>query len=109
VACRTGGVTGPRQAATRARIRIGPGSAVHEDPDSAHAVAVRHAVSALPERQRTALILRYYLDLSAEQAAQVMDVSSDAVRSLTKRAVAALREEFTEPGPPRLHREVGDG
>lgn len=98
-----------QQAAARARIRLGPGSVVHEDPDGAHAVAVRHAVSALPERQRTALILRYYLDLPAEQAAQVMDVSSDAVRSLTKRAVAALREEFTEPGPSRLHREVGDG
>lgn len=97
------------QAATRARIRLGPSPATHEDPDGAHAVAVRRAVADLPERQRTALILRYYRDLSAEQAAQVMDVSSDAVRSLTKRAVAALREEFTEPGLPRLHTEAGDG
>ncbi|MEX2551337.1 MAG: sigma factor-like helix-turn-helix DNA-binding protein [Nitriliruptoraceae bacterium] len=39
-----------------------------------------------------ALVLRYYLDLSVAETAARMDTTDDAVRSLTKRAVAALGE-----------------
>jgi RNA polymerase sigma-70 factor (sigma-E family) len=49
------------------------------------------AVRALPSRQREALVLRYYLDLSEAQTAQVMGISAGAVKSHTARALGALR------------------
>lgn len=52
---------------------------------------VRAAVASLPERQRTAVILRYFLDLTVEQAADVMDISPSAVKKLTARGVDRLR------------------
>jgi RNA polymerase sigma-70 factor (sigma-E family) len=49
------------------------------------------AVRALPARQREALVLRYYADLSEAQTAETMGVSAGAVKSHTARALAALR------------------
>jgi RNA polymerase sigma-70 factor (sigma-E family) len=52
--------------------------------------AVVSALRALPERQREALVLRYYGDLSEAQIASVMGISRGAVKSHTARAMAAL-------------------
>lgn len=82
-----------RAAERRARERIGPLEA-HRDPDGAEGESVRRAVAALPERQRTALVLRYYLDLSAAEVAQRLGTTPGAVRASTKRAVAYLRDEL---------------
>lgn len=87
-----------RRTAWRARQRLeADAGAVHRDPDSAVAVAVRRAVADLPERQKRALVLRYFLDLSVEDTAARMGTSNNAVQSLTKRAVAALRDQFGLP------------
>jgi RNA polymerase sigma-70 factor (sigma-E family) len=56
------------------------------------------AVRTLPARQREALVLRYYLDLSEAQTAEVMGVSTGAVKSHTARALTALRQVVEEPG-----------
>lgn len=53
--------------------------------------AVVSALRALPERQREALVLRYYGDLSEAQIASVMGISKGAVKSHTARAMSALR------------------
>ena len=50
------------------------------------------ALRGLPTRQREALVLRYYGDLSEAEVAEVMGVSRGAVKSHTARGVAALRE-----------------
>jgi RNA polymerase sigma-70 factor (sigma-E family) len=59
--------------------------------------AVAAALRKLPRRQREAVVLRYYLDLSEEETARVMGVSRGTVKSATHRALAAvgrtLREE----------------
>jgi RNA polymerase sigma-70 factor (sigma-E family) len=55
------------------------------------------AVRVLPTRQREALVLRYYLDLSEAQTAEVMGVSTGAVKSHTARALAALRRTMESP------------
>ncbi|MGH3278017.1 MAG: SigE family RNA polymerase sigma factor [Trebonia sp.] len=59
--------------------------------------AVAAALWKLPRRQREAVILRYYLDLSVEETAQAMGVSLGTVKSATHRGLAAvgriLREE----------------
>jgi RNA polymerase sigma-70 factor (sigma-E family) len=46
---------------------------------------------ALPARQREALVLRYYGDLSEAEIAETMGVSQGAVKSHTSRGLAALR------------------
>ena len=46
----------------------------------------------LPPRQRAVLVLRYYEDLSEREAAETLRCSVAAVKSLTARAVGALRE-----------------
>jgi RNA polymerase sigma-70 factor (sigma-E family) len=53
--------------------------------------AVVSALRSLPARQREALVLRYYGDLSEAQIASAMGISRGAVKSHTARAIAALR------------------
>jgi RNA polymerase sigma-70 factor (sigma-E family) len=53
--------------------------------------AVLQALRALPRRQREAVVLRYYGDLSEAQTAAAMGCSTGAVKSHTSRAMAALR------------------
>jgi RNA polymerase sigma-70 factor (sigma-E family) len=53
--------------------------------------AVIAALRSLPARQREAVMLRYYLDLSEEEVASAMKISRGAVKSHTARARAALR------------------
>jgi RNA polymerase sigma-70 factor (sigma-E family) len=53
--------------------------------------AVVSALRSLPDRQREALVLRFYLDLSEEQVAAAMNISTGAVKSHTSRGKAALR------------------
>jgi RNA polymerase sigma-70 factor (sigma-E family) len=48
------------------------------------------ALRRLPARQREAVVLRYYLDMTEDQAAQAMRVSRGTVKSATSRGVAAL-------------------
>ena len=59
--------------------------------------AVISALRSLPPRQREALVLRFYLDLSEGQAASAMGVSRDAVARYTTRAMAAL-QDVLKPG-----------
>jgi RNA polymerase sigma-70 factor (sigma-E family) len=53
--------------------------------------AVIAALRSLPVRQREAIMLRYYLDLSEEEVASAMRISRGAVKSHTARAKVALR------------------
>lgn len=48
------------------------------------------ALRQLPERQREALVLRYFLDLPEPEIAQAMGISHGTVKSTTSRALAAL-------------------
>ena len=53
--------------------------------------AVVAALRTLPMRQREALVLRYYADLSEAQIATAMGISKGAVKSHTARAMTAMR------------------
>jgi RNA polymerase sigma-70 factor (sigma-E family) len=46
----------------------------------------------LPKRQRTAIVLRYYEDLTDHQAAEAMGCSETAIASLVQRALGTLRK-----------------
>ena len=54
------------------------------------------AIRALPGRQREALVLRFYLDMSEEETARAMGISRGTVKSATSRAVAALGRMLKE-------------
>jgi RNA polymerase sigma-70 factor (sigma-E family) len=57
--------------------------------------AVIAALQGLAPRQREAIVLRYYADLSGPQIASVMGISRGAVKRHTARALAALRSVLT--------------
>jgi RNA polymerase sigma-70 factor (sigma-E family) len=50
------------------------------------------AMARLPSRQRAVLVLRYYQDLSERDTAAALRCRPGTVKSLTSRALAALRE-----------------
>ena len=56
--------------------------------------AIESAITALPESQRMALILRRYEELSYEEIAEVLDLSVPAVKSVLFRARSELRERL---------------
>jgi RNA polymerase sigma-70 factor (sigma-E family) len=53
--------------------------------------ALLAALSALPPRQRAAVVLRYWADLTDAQAAALLGCSASTVRSQAARALARLR------------------
>ncbi len=65
-----------------------------EIPDLPAREALWRALLSLPIRQRTAVFLRFYEDLSEAQAADVLGCSVSAIKSLTFRAMEALRKEL---------------
>lgn len=71
------------------------------DPDR---VALREAIALLPHRQKTALIYRFYADLSVHETAELMDCPDGTVKTLTRKGLAALR---LQPGITDL-KEVHD-
>jgi DNA-directed RNA polymerase specialized sigma24 family protein len=50
----------------------------------------RTTIRRLPDRQREALVLRFYLDESDAEIARLMGIRESTVRSTTHRALAAL-------------------
>ena len=69
-----------------------------DEPSAEHAAmaliersAVIEALRTLPDRQREAIVLRYYADLSEADIAATMGISKGAVKSHTARAMAALK------------------
>lgn len=69
---------------------VGPGAG----PDTADQVTVRDALAKLPEAQREAIVLKYFLGLDGPEIAERMGRSHGASRALIKRGIAALREDL---------------
>jgi RNA polymerase sigma factor (sigma-70 family) len=64
------------------------------EPDQGRRDELRTALRALPARQRAAVVLRYYADLSEEQTGEALRCSPAAVRSMVARAMETLRERI---------------
>lgn len=73
-------------------------SAVDHDFDqmehNERAEVIKAAISELPEKQRMALILSRYEDKSYEEVAKILSITVPAVKSLTSRARATLKEKL---------------
>lgn len=63
------------------------------------AAALRTAFAALPEAQRAAVALRHLEGLPVAEAAAVLDISQESVRTLTHRGLLALRRTLAETRP----------
>jgi RNA polymerase sigma-70 factor (ECF subfamily) len=70
-----------------------------EEADTTRRVA--SALQALPDRQREAIVLAYYQGLSNIEAAEVMEISIEALESLLARARRRLRVLLKETGDER--------
>ena len=62
--------------------------------------AVVRLLARLPEQQRRVVVLRYYVDLSEQAVADLLNLSVGTVKSTASRGLAALRAELatTEEG-----------
>ena len=73
----------------------------HTDPDSAAAVALRGALSALPPKMRAVLVLRFYEDLSVKEVAATLGWPEGTVKTLSNRGMARLRAAGLDDGEGR--------
>lgn len=65
---------------------------------------IQEAMTAIPERQRAALFLHYFSEISAPQAACVLEISVSAMEALLIRGKRALKKELMRRGVT----EIGD-
>lgn len=101
------------------RFAINVRTSGSQRPDDADRVAVRAALKSLPPRQREAVVLRYYVDLSVAQISVAMDCRPGTVKAHLNKAIAHLRGAGLTPEhdesadqtlhmPTRLGRTTGD-
>ncbi len=97
----------------RARRREATGDALPESVDPAPGPAgrlrerelaehVRRALDALPDSQRSAIVLCHYQGLRNTEAAEVLEVSVEALESLLARGRRRLREKLRAVAPELL-------
>ncbi len=82
------------------------GHSVESDPDISVAslqtstvAATTAAVTALPERQRACVLLRYYTDLSVVETAFTLGISINSVKTHLQRALCTLRTTLVDEDP----------
>jgi RNA polymerase sigma factor (sigma-70 family) len=71
--------------------KVGVGGEFQQEPDTGVRDEMWSALLQLPVRQRAALFLRYYQDLSEVEAAATLDCSVSAIKSLVSRGLKDLR------------------
>ena len=74
----------------------------------AEALVVRQAVGRLPARQREAIVLVYFADLSVSDVADVMSVPANTVKSWLARGRTSLENELAGEFATPLDREDAD-
>ena len=90
-----------RSAERRAVTRIDSSGSSNSRTEHDSGIAVLGAVSALPSREKAAVILRYYEDMRTTDIARVLDCSHGTARSLVQRGSKRLAKKF------ELTRETG--
>jgi RNA polymerase sigma-70 factor (sigma-E family) len=78
-----------RRVTLSAEPRGGPDAEAAEDREAV--IDMRAALARLPRRQRATLVLRFYCDLTIDQAAEVLGCSAGTVKSQTAKALNSLR------------------
>ena len=96
---RTAVVNASRDALRRRRFRRSRGHVVGvvDVTSQARDEYLADALSELSPRRRTAIVLRYYLDLPEADIAEVLGVRPGTVKSLLHRGLAELRVALADP------------
>jgi RNA polymerase sigma-70 factor (sigma-E family) len=74
--------------------RVARAPEIATNPNEELDETMHEALLRLPERQRAALVLRFYEDLSDVQTADILRCSAGTVRSLVSRGMKTLRTEL---------------
>ena len=74
-----------------------PGAAHHLARRQCRAL-IQEAMAEIPDRQRAALYLHYFAEISAPQAALVLEISVPAMEALLIRGKRALKKELMRRG-----------
>ena len=90
-----------RRKVARRHEKQEPGEAGHVSAEQEVIRAERHrevaaALAGLPRRRREVLVLRYYLELSEAEIAEMLNISPGTVKSSAARGLAALAKFFGE-------------
>ena len=110
---RESGPLGPRPTEVLAPTRDEPPAYNLQQQELAE--VIRRALDALNERQRVAIVLNKFEDMNYADIADVMGLTTKAVKSLLSRARSKLRESLqgyiymdSEPPPPGEEPSAGD-
>lgn len=76
----------------RSRMAAAAAGPIMAAADVPQRVALWAHLDDLPHRQRAALVLRFYADLTEAQAAEVLGCPVGTVKSLVSRGLSSLRE-----------------
>lgn len=84
-----------------ARLYTPPRQAPHDSAESAAVLGeerlqVREALQGLATRSREVLVLRYYLDLSFDEIAEILGISASTARATASRGLAALTKKLED-------------
>src|SRR5687767_6780044 len=108
------GPSGPRPTEPAVPSRDEPPA--HHLQQEELAAVIRRALDGLGERQRVAIVLNKFEDMNYADIAEVMGLSTKAVKSLLSRARTKLREALqgyiymdSEPPPPVEEDRAGEG
>lgn len=90
-----------RRSQLSVRLSATADPAARDDPEGTAVATDRRArlleaVRTLPEREREAVVCRYFLQLSEAETAQVLGCPIGSVKSRTHRGLARLREEVRD-------------
>jgi RNA polymerase sigma-70 factor (sigma-E family) len=83
-----------------------PDAGSPDDPadQQATGAVIRAALTGLPYKQRAALVLRYFADLSEAETATILGCSAGSVKTHTSRGVHAMRERLGSEFGRSCHR-----
>lgn len=80
----------------RSSRRVRPVPTPRSATDAPADPGMHEALATLTPAQRTAVVLRFYLDLSIEDTAQMLGKRPGTIRALSSQGVARLREQLGE-------------
>ena len=98
-----------RRARVEARHRLATRPEDRYEPDlSGDSQLLWEALQRLPARQRSAVVLRFYLDLPEAEVARLLGASPGTVKSWTHRGLARLRVALASQYPNESLRSGGE-
>lgn len=81
-----------KSAEKRAKEKLDARPVVPQSNDHDIEMILRREVAALPKRQRAALVLRYFGDMSVHATAETLGMAEGTIKRLTHDAIASLRK-----------------